>query len=539
MAPLTLFGTGLPPAGDASREVIGNKGASLARLAAAGFPVPPGFALGTDVCRRELGPGSPDLPDLLARGLRSLEQATGQGFGAARRPLLVSVRSGAPVSMPGMLATVLDVGLTEASLPGLVRATGNPRMAWDAFRRLVQSYAEAVHGVSPDPFEHALEAQLESSGALSERELDVGQLRRLTAEFLDLFADRVGHSFPQDPMEQLTGAARAVFHSWNEPRAVSYRRHHGIDDTLGTAALVQAMVFGNAGGTSGTGVAFTRDPGTGEKQLYLDFLFDAQGEDLVSGRRAAHGARELARVAPGLLAELQRVAEGLEQLFRDVQDFEFTVEAGRLHLLQTRSAQRTPWAALRIAVDLVGERLVDEAAGLRLIEGLDLERISRTRLVHRAGQAPLARAVPASPGVAIGRAAFDAASAAARARAGEHVILVRRDASTSDLPGMLAAEGILTERGSRTAHAAVVARQMGKPCLVGCRDLRLDPAGGVLGPTRLAPGDLLSLDGSTGDVYAGGVDILVERPVAEVAIALGWTSLRRAPRGFPPTVSTS
>jgi pyruvate,orthophosphate dikinase len=528
MAPLALLGTGVAPAGELAREVIGNKGAGLARLAAAGFPVPPTFALGTDVCRRELGGGAPDLPDLLSRGLRALERATGRVFGAARRPLLVSVRSGAPVSMPGMLATVLDVGLCEATLPGLVRATGNPRMAWDAFRRLVQSYAEAVHGVPPDPFERALEARLESSAVRSERELDAGQLRALTGELLGLFAERVGHAFPQDPAEQLAEAARAVFRSWNDPRAVAYRRHRGIDDALGTAALIQAMVFGNAGGTSGTGVAFTRDPGTGEKELVLDFLLDAQGDDLVTGRRTAHGAGELARVAPGLLAELRQVAEGLERLFRDVQDFEFTVEAGKLYLLQARSAQRTPWAALRIAVDLVREGLVDETAGLRLVEGLDLESISRTRLVH-GGLAPVARAVPASPGVAVGRAAFDAASAAARAGAGERAILVRRDASTSDLPGMLAAAGILTERGSRTAHAAVVARQLGKPCLVGCRELRVDAAGGAsLGPARLAPGDLLSLDGSSGDVYAGAVEAVVERPAAEIAAARRW-----AQRGRP------
>jgi pyruvate,orthophosphate dikinase len=510
-----------------SPEVVGHKAANLIRMAEARLPVPPGFVLATTLCRAYFDQGRrlpTDFPELLARSIRELEEATGLTFGGARRPLLVSVRSGAAVSMPGMMDTILNVGLGERTLPAMIRMTGNPRHAWDSYRRLVQAYAEVVHGLPVDPFERSLAVSLQREAVPAAGELDVAALKELTQEFLGHFASQVGQPFPQDPLTQLAGAAEAVFRSWETSRAVEYRRLHGLDDRAGTAVTVQAMVFGNMGGTSGSGVAFTRDPATGENTLYLDFLWNAQGEDVVSGRYPAQDSGNLQGTSPELYHELRQTGRKLELLFRDVQDFEFAVEEGRLHLLQSRDAKRTPWAALRIACDLVKEGLIDEATALDRLAQYDLDLIHLVRLVPKGDCWPLCTGTPASPGVAVGEIALSPESAVAMASAGRTSVLVREDISPADIAGLAAAAGVLTSRGGRTSHAAVVARQLNKVCIVGCRQLTV-PVGSRgcrLGNRWFKEGDCLSLDGHSGTVYEGKLEVVVEKPIPYLREVERW-----------------
>jgi pyruvate, orthophosphate dikinase len=439
-----LLGCGAADGRGATAEVVGHKAANLIRMAEAGLPVPPGFVLATTMCREYFDHGR-RLPDgfteLLAQDIREVEQVTGLTFGGARRPLLVSVRSGAAVSMPGMMDTILNVGLGDRTLPALIRMTCNPRHAWDSYRRLVQAYAEVVHGLAADPFERSLAESLQREAVPTAGELDVAALKGLTQEFLGHFESQAGQPFPQEPLAQLAGAAEAVFRSWETPRAVEYRRLHGLDDRAGTAVTVQAMVFGNMGGTSGSGVAFTRDPATGENTLYLDFLWSAQGEDVVSGRYPVQDSGGLQGAMPELHRELRRTGRQLERLFRDVQDFEFTVQEGRLYLLQSRDAKRTPWAALRIACDLVKEGLIDEAAALERLGRYDLDSIQSVRLVPKGDCQPLCTGTPASPGVAVGEIALDPESAVAMASAGRTPVLVREDISPADIAGLAVAAG--------------------------------------------------------------------------------------------------
>ena len=511
------------PAGDAA--VFGGKGWNLMRLAAAGLPVPSGFVLPTAWCRaRAAGTGDDAaLRTALAQGIARLEAASGLAFGGARRPLLVSVRSGGAVSMPGMLETVLDVGLNDRTVEGLIRLTGNPRLAWDSYRRLIQSFAEVVAGLPAAPFDALVQREVAAACCDNERELDHRALRDLARAMLDRYADRAGVPFPQSPTEQLQQAAAAVFRSWDAPKAVAYRRLNGLPDDAGTAVTVQMMVFGNAGGTSGAGVGFTRDPSTGAASLYLDFSFNAQGEDVVAGRRTIADADRLARLLPGVFAELQAARGTLEALFRDMQDFEFTVQEGRLFLLQARRGKRTPAAALRIAVDMVAEGLITPAEALSLLAGIDAAAASHTRFAPPL-PAPLAQAVPAGSGVASGPIALDAATAARFAASGTAPILLRPATVTADIEGLAQAAGILTAAGSRTSHAAVVARQLGKVCLVGCAGLEIDLARRVcrLGGEALAEGDPLSLDGNTGAVYRGLLPVVTERPERELAIVADW-----------------
>jgi pyruvate,orthophosphate dikinase len=509
---LYLFGCATPGPSAAPPEAVGNKAANLIRMAAAGLPVPPGFVLPTSLCRAYFDNGG-RLPqgtvELLQRGVRELERATRQKFGGARCPLLVSVRSGAPVSMPGMLDTILNAGLCDHTLPALVRHTGNPRHAWDSYRRLVQSYAEVVRGAPSAPFDHILDEHLRTEEVPELVELDVAALKGATAAFLGHYTRATGAPFPQDPVEQLTGAVEAVFRSWRSPRAVEYRRLNKLDDHLGTAVTVQAMVFGNMGGTSGSGVGFTRNPATGANELYLDFLWNAQGEDVVSGRCAVQGAEGLRDSCPELVTRLRTAAQRLEALFRDAQDFEFTVQEGRLYLLQTRAAKRTPLAALRIACDQVREGLIDESTGLSRLADHDLATISTVRIHPTLHAKYVGDGTPASTGVAVGEAVFDPQRAATAAAAGRSVVLIRTDIATDDIAGLAAAGGILTARGGRTSHAAVVARQLNKVCVVGCRELRIDPDERVcvLGTETIREGDLVSLDGDSGRVYAGKVEV--------------------------------
>jgi len=536
---LHVFGcAGTTPRG-ATAEVVGNKAANLICMAKVGLPVPPGFVLPTALCRTYLQSGQHLLEgtlELLRQGIRELEKATGLTFGSDRRPLLVAVRSGAAVSMPGMLDTILNVGLCDRTLPALLRMTGNPRHAWDSYRRLIQAYAEVVRGLPAGPFERVLEGHLGAEAVPSVTELDVAALRRVTQEFLDHCKVEQTDPFPQDPVAQLAGAVEGVFRSWQSPRAIAYRRMHGLDDLAGTAVTVQAMVFGNMGGTSGSGVGFTRDPATGANDLYLDFLPNAQGEDVVSGRCPVQGVATLQESLPELYRQLRQVKRQLELLFRDAQDFEFTVQEGRLYLLQSRSAKRTAWAALRIACDQVAEGLIDERTALDRLAEYDLTSIQMVLLAAAEGCRPIGSGIPASPGVAVGEAVFDPEAAVKRAEAGRSPILIRTDTAPADIAGLAASAGLLTARGGRTAHAAVVARQLNKVCIVGCRALAIheNGKGCRIGDQLIEEGAALSLDGQSGRVYAGKLEVVVERPTQYLGVVERWRA-RSDPAGAGQT----
>jgi len=500
-------------------EAMGFKAFNLARMAQLGITVPAAFVLGTDYCREFLAAGgtlSEEAREQIRSCLRRLEAASGLGLGSPRRPLLLSVRSGAPVSMPGMMDTVLNIGLCDSTLPGLLRLTGNPRLAWDSYRRLVQGFAEVVQGARPEPFAAAASEELQRSGTERLDRLDFRGLRSLAMRFLDVYAEAVGEPFPQSPAEQLDAAAAAVFRSWNSEKAVAYRRANRISSDLGTAVTVQQMVFGNSGGSSGAGVVFTRDPATGENSLYLDFAFNAQGEDVVSGRTALEHGQDLARRLPRVYEELLALKEQLEGEFRDAQELEFTVQDGQLFLLQTRAAKRTALAALRIAVEQLEAGLLTPTEAGRNLAGIDPAAIEIVHVAGTGGDAPLARGIAASIGVASGRIAMHPERAVELARDGGPVLLLREDIATSDIVAIQAAAGILTTRGGRTSHAAVVARQLGKACIVGCSELMIDPGErtcSIAGLT-LHEGDHLCLDANTGAVFAGEPRITRERPTA-------------------------
>ena len=517
---------GLPPSDDAVQS-LGGKAFNLLKLCSLGLPVPPGFVLPTSVGVRWVREGAPDeaaFKAMIAGPLDRLESLCGLGFGDPRKPLLLSVRSGAPVSMPGMLDTVLDVGLTRATLPGLIALTGNPRLAWDSYVRLIQSYAETVRHLSSSAFDEAAAKAMTAAGVSCLSELSTVDVRRLAATCLDAFDELAETPFPDDPYEQLRNAVDAVFRSWNSDRAVSYRRINRLEGLLGTAVTLQRMVYGNAGPRSGAGVGFTRDPATGDKRLYLDFAFDAQGEDVVSGRRRLTSANELQRLLPDIGRSLDYVAQQLEKNFRDAQDFEFTIEEGQLFLLQTRDAKRSAWARLKIAVDLVGEGLISPAEGLHRIEALDLTTLARRRIKGDSAEL-LGKGVPAGIGVATGAVAVTLDAARALVAQGKRVILVRAEIETQDIDGIAIAEGVLTARGGRTSHAAVVARELGKVAIVGCDGLEFCGDGACkVGNRRLDNGDLISLDGESGQIYAGTVAITEERPFKELALVSKWSA---------------
>ncbi len=521
--------------------VIGFKAFNLARMASLGLPVPEAFVLGTGWCHEWLADRESArrrLRAALQASVDALQRSTGLAFGGARKPLLVSVRSGAPVSMPGMMDTVLNIGLCDQSVGGLLRMTGNPRLVWDSYRRLIQQYVEVVLRKDGAPFAELTRQALDREAVSSVRQLDFHSLAALTREFQARFDDIAGEPFPQDPMDQLDAAIGAVFQSWLSPRAMEYRRLNDIDENLGTAVTVQRMVFGNAGGTSGAGVGFTRDPASGENQPYLDFLFNCQGEDVVSGRYAANDARRLVDELPQVAGELELVRRNLEREFLDAQEFEFTVQDGKLFLLQTRSAKRTPWAALRIAVEQVREGLIPPSAALERLAHLDLAALERHRLAPGAETAVLGEAVSAGNGVACGAIALDREAVRRFAEAGNAAILVREDPNTDDIVAISLAQGLLTLQGSRTAHAVVVARQLGRVCLVGCRGLRIDEAARTitLGGRVLAEGETICLDGDSGRVLAGCPQRVVERPDAWLEELRGWqaglaAARKSAPRG--------
>jgi len=448
---------------DVSIEEVGVKAYNLMRMTESGLAIPPGFVLDTGWCRSYHESGQrldKGVTDLVVEGVQGVERATGLAFGAGRRPLLVAVRSGAAVSMPGMLETILDIGLSDETLPGLLRATGDPVFAWDSYRRLIQSYGEVVDGCPTAAFASVLNSAKLQYGVPSVAELDVATLRNVVADLKEVYQSTAGHPFPQEPLAQLLGAVEAVLRSWNAPRAIEYRALKGLDDLDGTAVIVQAMVFGNMGVTSGAGVGFTRDPSTGENRLYVDFLLDAQGEDVVAGRQPGCD-RDVAMAAlPGLSHELQMVRRRLEAVFGDAQDFEFTVEEGKLWLLQSRAAKCTPWAELHIVCDLVDEGLIDPTTAEQRLRGFDLDGIARVSVVAKDAMEPIGQGIPAGTGVASGRAALSVEAALRYADRGDPVVLVRDEASTQDVAGFSVCSGLVTAVGGRTSHAAVVARQL-------------------------------------------------------------------------------
>ena len=516
----------VPPPED-MRARAGGKAYSLLKLAALGFPVPAGFVLPTTMYRGWAEAAKPSLAEFkstYAGTIERLERASALRFGDFRKPLLVSVRSGAPVSMPGMLDTVLNVGLTQNTIPGFIALTGNPRLAWDCYRRLIESYALSVHRADLAPFKEATAEALSAAKASTLAELDTIALRELATDAVRVFSETTGTHFPDDPYVQLLNAIDAVFRSWNSERAKSYRRINALDDMLGTAVTVQCMVFGNAGAGSGAGVAFTRNPATGEKRLYLDFAFDAQGEDVVSGRKRVSTDAELRKVMPEVATTLDDMAARLERVFGYAQDFEFTVTEGQLYLLQTRDAKCSDWARLKIAVDLVEEGVLRPEDACQRLDGLNPGTLVRKR-VTAAGSA-VAAGIPAAIGVATGAIAFTLEDAKTAAAEGKSVILVRNDILTEDIEGIVAAAGVLTARGGRTSHAAVVAREFGKVAVVGCRDLHIaaDEKSCTIGDTVLAAGDQLSLDGETGAIYRGAVEITAEEPDASLAKWASWKS---------------
>ncbi|MBH1957317.1 MAG: pyruvate, phosphate dikinase [Burkholderiales bacterium] len=493
-----------PPHHKPSRESMGSKAYNLLRMTDIGLPVPPALVIGTHYAK---SPEECMLP-VFTIGLPALQEATSRTLGDARKPLIVSVRSGAPVSMPGMMETLLNIGLCDQTLPGLLRQTGNPRLVWDAYRRLIASYGEVVAGLSGALFEDEIARVTQER---DERQLDFSELRDLARRFLSIYQLHAGQPFPQDVNEQLSGAIRAVFLSWQAEKAQAYRKINQIDSAMGTAVTIQSMVFGNSGGHSGAGVGFTRNPTTGERQPWVDFLANAQGEDVVSGRRNAHGHEALASVAPDAWRLLQDAAQTLEQAFLDMQDFEFTVQDGVLYMLQTRSGKRTPLATARIALDLMDEGLIDAATALERTKNLHEEELGTVQLASQGNPdsqvRPLGQAMSACSGVVSGEITLDGTRAATRAAEGASLVLVRQDAETSDIAALEFAAGLLTQRGARTSHAAVVARQLGKVCLVGCETLRIDLAARTvrLGDLLLKEGDTITLDGNEGRIYAGVV----------------------------------
>jgi pyruvate,orthophosphate dikinase len=498
------------------KDLLGGKGANLAEMTNLGLPVPPGFTITTEACRHYLAEGS--LPDGLDQEveehLRALEDKMGKRLGQADDPLLVSVRSGAKFSMPGMMETVLNIGLNDDSVHGLAKQSGgNERFAWDSYRRLIQMFGKTVLGVDGDLFEHALD---ELKAGRQDTDLEAGELQRLVETYKGIVREQTGKDFPSDPREQMRMAVMAVFDSWNAPRAILYRRQERIPADLGTAVNVCSMVFGNCGPDSGTGVAFTRDPGSGKQGIYGDYLPNAQGEDVVAGIRNTIPLQELERIDKRSYDELLSIMETLENHYRDLCDIEFTIERGKLWMLQTRVGKRTPGAAFRIATQLVDQGLITMDEAVTRVTGDQLARLMFPRFDADAGKQRIAKGMNASPGAAVGKAVFSSERAAELAAQGEDVILVRRETNPDDLAGMIAARGILTSRGGKTSHAAVVARGMGKTCVCGAEELDVDTTarrftapGGVV----VNEGDVISIDGTSGEIYLGEVPVVASAVV--------------------------
>ena len=526
------------------KTITGGKGANLAEMASIGLPVPPGFTITTEMCVKYLAEGA-NFDDQLradvASALTHIERTVSKSFGDAADPLLVSVRSGARVSMPGMMDTVLNLGLNDETVQGLASVSGDERFAWDSYRRFIQMYSDVVLGLDHGLFEEALEIAKEDNGYSADIELTADDWKALVAQYKSIAEDELGRPFPMDVNDQLWGAIAAVFGSWDSERAKIYRRLNGIPGGWGTAVNIQAMVFGNMGDTSATGVAFTRDPATGEKAYYGEYLINAQGEDVVAGIRTPQYLTKAAREEAGAqlpsmeesmpqaYAELARVFDLLENHYRDMQDIEFTVQQGKLWMLQTRTGKRTAKAALKMAVDMVAEGLISEADAVKRIDPMALDQLLHPTLDPDAPREVMTVGLPASPGAASGAVVFDADTAEQMAERGEAVILVRVETSPEDIHGMHAAKGILTARGGMTSHAAVVARGMGRPCVSGASALSIDRRTKIarIGGVELSEGDIITLDGGTGEVMKGAVPTIEPELVGDFATLMEWADAMR------------
>jgi len=526
--------------GDASmKNLLGGKGANLAEMSSLGLPVPPGFTITTEACVHYYSNGQ-TYPDALAgevaAGLKTVEAVVGKTFGDARNPLLVSVRSGARASMPGMMDTVLNLGLNDETVEGLAALSGDRRFAFDSYRRFITMYSSVVLGLSHDDFEEVLDDHKDRLGVTIDTDLSAADWEKVVVDYKAVVEDRLGHAFPQDPHDQLWGAVSAVFASWMNDRAKFYRRMHDIPESWGTAVNVQSMVFGNMGETSATGVAFTRNPSTGEARLYGEFLINAQGEDVVAGIRTPQsltkaGREEMGETAPSMeeampvvFTEFVDVVGRLESHYRDMQDIEFTVEQGRLWMLQTRNGKRTAKSALKIAVDLAAEGVISEEEAVSRVEPSALDQLLHPTLDPKASRTVVASGLPASPGAATGRIVFDADEAERLSQLGDAVILVREETSPEDIHGMHAARGIVTARGGMTSHAAVVARGMGRPCVCGINELSIDDRAGTFtarGRTFRA-GDIITIDGSKGQVLDGAVAMIEPELTGDFQTLMAW-----------------
>src|SRR5580658_8379841 len=539
------FGNGTAEGRAEMRNLLGGKGANLAEMSSLGLPVPPGFTITTEVCThyyKDNHSYPAELKAQVAAALGAVEKTIGARLGDAKNPLLVSVRSGARASMPGMMDTVLNLGLNDQTVEGLAKISGDERFAWDSYRRFLQMYGEVVLGIEHHHFESVIDDYKIDAGVTLDTELKAEDWRAVAAGFKDIVASETGKPFPLDTQAQLWGAVGAVFGSWMNQRAVTYRRLNNIPESWGTAVSVQAMVFGNRGDDCATGVAFTRNPSTGANEFYGEFLVNAQGEDVVAGIRTPQSLTIAGRTAnssklpameeamPGVFAELLEVRKKLEDRYRDMQDIEFTVERGRLWMLQTRTGKRTAAAALKIAVSLVAEGVIDRTEAIRRIEPNSLDQLLHPMLDPAAKTNVLARGLPASPGAASGKIVFSAEEAESCASRGEAVILARVETSPEDIHGMHAARGILTARGGMTSHAAVVARGMGRPCVSGAGELRIDYAAGTMTVRNvlLRAGDLITLNGSTGEVIQGEVPTIEPTLSGDFSMLMGWADELRS-----------
>lgn len=513
------------------KELLGGKGANLAEMASLGIPVPPGFIITTQACIdfSETGRYPEGLEAELDSHLQTLESEAGKEFGDREDPLLVSVRSGAVVSMPGMMDTVLNLGLNDVTVKGLAENTGNFRFAYDSYRRFIQMFGEVVIGIDGQVFENALVAKKEEVGAAEDTDLSAEDLQEVIVTFKDILKQKSQTGFPDDPRSQLDMAIKAVFGSWDNERAKVYRKANKISNDLGTAVNVQAMVFGNKGDTSGTGVAFTRDPSTGERVFYGEFLMNAQGEDVVAGVRHPHPLQELGQVVPGALSQLEEIRERLESHYRDMQDIEFTIEDGSLYMLQTRTGKRTAPAALKVAVDMVEEGMISREEALARIDPAQLDQLLHPRLDDTASYEVLTSGLNASPGAAVGRVVFDADVALEKGEAGEEVILVRWETTPDDIHGIISAQGVITSHGGMTSHAAVVARGMGKPCIAGATEIKIDAQAGQfrVGDTEVKEGDWVTMDGTSGRVIVGRAELVPPQINEDFEQILKWADAVR------------
>jgi pyruvate,orthophosphate dikinase len=521
-----FFGEGKAEGKGDMKDLLGGKGAGLAEMTNAGIPVPPGFTITTEMCRYYYK-NNKKLPDdfdeELKKYLKKLEKVTGKKFGDPKNPLLVSVRSGAKFSMPGMMDTILNLGLNDEAVKGLAESTGNERFAYDAYRRFIQMFGNVVMGIDKNEFEKILENKKKEKGVHYDSELNADDLKEIVEKYKEIYKEKTEEDFPQDPMVQLKRAINAVFESWNNPRAITYRKLNKIPDDLGTAVNIVTMVFGNMGNDSGTGVGFTRNPSTGEKEFYGEYLTNAQGEDVVAGIRTPKPISELEKEMPEVYKQLREITERLEKHYRDVQDFEFTIERGKLYMLQTRTGKRTPLAAVKIAVDMVKEGLITKEEAIMRVEPSQIDQLLHPIIDPKAKVEPVAKGLPASPGAASGKIVFTADKAEELGKI-EPVILVREETSPDDIHGMATAKGILTSRGGMTSHAAVVARGMGKPCVVGCGAIQIDEGRGVMKikDIELKEEDWITIDGGTGNVMIGKVPTIEAGITGEFKTIMEW-----------------